>query len=247
MKRTLLLVLTAAAFAACSRQSFEQPAFGGLKGRASEVKMYHILPVDWRMANSSDTVMYINASAYDLLGNEIESVLMDSTGRIQSQAQSQFENGVCTHSIQRSASGRTVAEMRLVSSRKGLTVYEQKRADRTEHMEVKERKLFGRYTSVVTVDGKVTMKSTIRTDADGRPVEIITTDAAGNETIQKNTYSEDGNIIEKHVITENGNKDDVTTTKYVRFDKQGNWIEARTFNKVGMASENLVREIKYWQ
>ncbi len=246
LKRIALFGVLALSLAACSDQSYRQPLFGGMKGRVREVRMYHILPEEWRMNSIPDTVMYINVSAYDIYGNEILSVLMDSAGRIQSQAESMFENGVCVRSIQKNGANRTVAEMRLVSHENGLSVYDQKRGGRTERLEVREKKRFGKYTSRVTLDGRVSMVSTITTDASGLPVEVVTVDASGKETVQKNTYSADGDIIEKHILKENGTRDDVTTTQYVRFDEKGNWIEARTFNRIGMTNEYLLREIEYW-
>ncbi len=246
IRKIALFVALSLSFTACSRQGYVQPPFGGMKGRVREVRMYHIMPDEWRFNSITDTVMYINAAVYDIYGNEIMSALMDSAGRIQSQSESMFENGVCTSSCQKNAAGRTVAEMHLVLHKKGLTVYNQKRGGRTERLEVREMKRFGRYKSVVTLDGKQTMESTITANDAGLPVELVTVDASGKETIQKNTYSAGGDIIEKHILKENGTRDDVTTTEYIRFDENGNWIEAHTFNRIGMTNEYLIREIEYW-
>lgn len=246
-KRFVFFGALALLLTACSDQSYRQPPFGGMKGRVREVRMYHILPDEWRLNSIPDTIMYINASAYDVYGNEILSVLMDSAGRIQSQSESMFENGVCVQSAQKNGANRTVAEMRLVSHGNGLSVYDQKRSGRTGRMEVRETKRFGRYRSEVTLDGRISMVSTIKTDDRGLPVEIVTVDASGRETVQKNTYSADGNIIEKHILKENGTRDDVTTTEYLRFDSLGNWIEARVFNRIGMTNEYLIRDIEYWE
>lgn len=247
MKRIAFFGVMALLLTACSNQSYQQPPFGGMKGRVREVKMYHVRPDEWRLNSNPDTIMYINASVYDFYGNEILSVLMDSIGRIQSQAESMFEDGVCIRSTQKNGANRVVAEMRLVSHENGLSVYEQKRAGKTERMEVKETKRSGKYKSVVTLDGRTSMVSIITPNEKGLPVEITTIDASGKETVQKNTYSADGDIIEKHVLKENGTRDDVTTTKYIRFDSQGNWIEARTYNRIGMTNEYLIREIEYWE
>ncbi len=247
IRKIALFGVLALSFVACSRQGYVQPPFGGMKGRVREVRMYHIMPDEWRLNSITDTVMYINATVYDIYGNEIMSVLMDSAGRMQSQTENMFENGVCISSTQKNGARRTVAEMHLVSHSKGLTVYNQKRAGRTERLEVRERKRFGKYTSVVALDGKTTMESTITANDAGLPVEIVTVDASGKETVQKNTYSADGDIVEKHILKENGTRDDVTTTEYIRFDEKGNWIEAHTFNRIGMTNEFLIREIEYWE
>ena len=246
MRRLSLLAILTLVLGACTRQGFQQPPFGGMKGQVQEVTVYHITPPDWRTGNGNDSLMFIIASAYDTEGNEICSVRMDSDGRIQSQAESMFENGVCIRSTNENGAHKVLGRLELVSHEKGLLVYDSYSGSKVSHMEVRERKLFRKYRSTVTNDGKVTMTSIIKTDAQGRPVSISSTDASGKEIIEENVFSSDGDIIEKHVKAAGTTLDDITRTEYTAFDDHGNWIEARTYNKIRMAREILRREIKYW-
>lgn len=244
MKHIIRLTVIAVSFAACSRQGYHQAPFGGMKGQVQEAVIYHIMPPDWR--TSHDSLMYISASAYDIEGNEICSVLMDSLGRIQSQAESIFENGICVRSTQKAGVHRVIAQIDLKSAKKGRLIYSKKTGNKTTTLEIRERRCFKSFKSTVWENGKCTTTSTIKTDAGNRPVQVSTTDASGQEILEENTFSEEGDIVEKHVKTVGTNRDDVTTTEYVRFDDHGNWIEARTYNKIHMAREILRREIKYW-
>jgi len=244
MKHIIRLAVIAVSFSACSRQGYHQAAFGGMKGQVQEAVIYHIMPPDWR--TSHDSLMYISASAYDIEGNEIYSVLMDSLGRIQSQAESMFEKGICIRSTQKSGAHKVIAQIDLESAGKGRLTYSKKTGNKSTTMEIKERRWFKRYKSTVWEDGQCTTASIIKTDANNRPVQVSTTDMYGQEILEENTFSEAGDIVEKHVRTVGTNRDDVTTTEYTKFDDKGNWIEARTYNKIHMAREILRREIKYW-
>lgn len=244
MKRTACLLAFAALVCSCGEQSYRQPAFGGMKGRVQEVTIHHIMPEGWREDDSGSGLMYTNASAYDIDGNEICSALLDSTGHIQSQAESLFENGVCIRSTQK-AGNRTIATLDLVSKDKNVLTYNKRVQGKPTVMKVTEKKRGRKYTSTVTEDGKVTTVSVITTDAQGQPISVSTTDAQGKEILETNTFK-GGNIIEKHIKKVGTTLESVIYTDYTQFDAQGNWTEARTYNKIHMAEEILRREIKYW-
>lgn len=244
MKRTAFLLACAALVCSCGEQSYRQPAFGGMKGRVQEVTVYHIMPEGWRTDTIGSGLMYMNASAYDIEGNEICSALLDSTGHIQSQAESLFENGVCVRSTQK-AGNRTIATLDLVSKDKNTLTYNKKVQGKASVMKVAEKRRGRKYTSTVTEDGKVTTVSVITTDAENQPISVSTTDEQGKEILEINTYK-DGNIVEKHIKKVGTTLESVIYTQYTVFDAQGNWTEARTYNKIHMAEEIIRREIKYW-
>ena len=241
----LTVVALSTVFVSCGSR-YQEPLFGGMNGRVQKVTVWHLMPEVWHANERGTDVMYMNASGYDVNGYEICSALMDTAGRVQTEAESLFENGVCVRSIQKGG-GRVMARINLVSSKRGTLEYKKEENGRVVQMVVKESSFGRKHKSVVTEDGKTTTISVIQTDSKGYPVKITVTDPqTGEEVIQTNTYDEKNNIIEKHVSVKGEEKDEITYTEYFDFDEKGNWKEARTFNRNRLPVEVLVREIEYW-
>lgn len=232
----------------CGAGRYKVPPFGGMNGRIQKVTTKHLMAEVWTVNNLRTPVMYMNSSVYDIDGNEICSALMDSAGRIQTEAESLFENGVCVRSAQR-AGGRTIAHLSLVSEKKGVLEYNKETEGRIVRMTVRESGWGRKHKSVVTEDGKVTMESIILTDGKGHPIEVTTIEPlTGRKTVEKNILDKDYNVIEKHITTYTDGKSEerITYIDYFGSDKYGNWIEARTYNDFRLPDEIIVREIEYW-
>jgi len=256
MKRTgfcltlILAVVCSAMISSCGREYKEQP-FGGLNGRVQTVKVWHMMPEVWHANNRGTDVMYVNTTVYDIYGHEIYSAVMDSGLRVQAEAESLFENDVCVRSTQRSG-GRVIARINKVPGGKRVLEYNKEVNGRMIRMSVKETSIGRRHKSVVTEDGVVTTISIIKTDREGYPVKIsITEPQTGKKTLETNIFDENHNVIEKHTYTNMGENDEeenlITYTKYGDMDEHGNWINCRTFNKVHLPVEVLIREIEYWE
>lgn len=241
--------LCPAMLSSCSK--YNEMPFGGMNGKVQKVTVTHIMPEVWHANNRGSDIMYINTSVYDVEGNEIYSAVQDSAYRFVSQAESLFDNGVCIRSTQK-AGNRVVAQINLMSKKRGTFEYNKEINGRLVRMTVKESSFGRRYKSVVTEDGKVTTISVIQTDRKGFPVKItISEPLSGKKTVETNVFDENYNVVEKHVYTnmgETGKEEDNTTYfKYGDLDEHGNWTVCRTYNKIHLPAEILVREIDYWE
>jgi len=246
----IIVAVCSVMISSCGRTYKDQP-FGGMNGKVQTAKVWHLMPEVWHANNRGTDVMYINTSVYDIYGNEIYSAVMDSAKRIQAEAESLFENTVCIRSTQRSG-GRTVAKISLISHNRGTFEYNKEVNGRIVRMSVKEKSFLRRHKSVVTEDGVVTTISVIKTDRDGYPVKItISEPQTGRKTVETNVFDENHNVIEKHMHTNMGQdgkeEDQVTYTQYGDVDDHGNWLNCRTFNKIHLPVEVLVRELDYWE
>ena len=85
---------------------FKEKPFGGLNGRVQKVTVYHLMPEVWHANLSGTDVMNINTTVYDVYGNEIYSVTMDSAERVQVETESLYEDGVSIRSSQKSGGHR---------------------------------------------------------------------------------------------------------------------------------------------
>ena len=121
---SLLILLTGciSVFSSCGGNHYQEKPFDGMKGRVQKVTVWHLMPELWYAGNKGTDVMYVNVSIYDVYGYEVCSALMDSAERIQSETESLFENGVCKRSTTK-AGGRTLAQMNLVSEKRGTLEY----------------------------------------------------------------------------------------------------------------------------
>lgn len=244
--RFILSMAVAVILVSCSR-SYKEPSFGGLNGRVQEVTTSHRMPQMWFAGNHGTDVMYMNKSVYDINGFEICSAVMDSIGRVQSEAESLFENGLCLRSVQR-AGGKVLARLTLVTAENGLMEYSKEINGRIIRMVVRESRFGCRFKSVVTEDGTIVTESLIRTDIKGNPVYVRVMDhPTGLITEERNTFDKNHNIVEKHITRNDGSKEEVVYTEYFEFDEDGNWTEARTFNSYRFPVEVINREIKYWE
>lgn len=245
MKR-LLFSLSVLLLAASCSNTYKVLPFGGMNGKVESVITTHIMPEVWQAGRKKTDVMYTNSLAYDPFGNEICSELRDSTGKVQIETENIFQNGICVLSTQTSEN-MISSQIRFVE-KKGRTMKYISRSDgKSCHMDVRERSLGRSSRSAVSEDGKVVSISVIRTDMDGYPVSVRITDReTGVTTVEKNTYDGKHNIIEKHSTSSDSQKEEITYTDYLNFDENGNWTEARTYNKYRLPVEILVREIKYW-
>lgn len=246
----ILTVICIAVMTSCGGRYKELP-YGGMNGRVQKVTIWHLMPEMWYAGNHGSDIMYINTSIYDVYGNEICSAVMDSAERVQAEAESLFENGVCVRSTQKAGS-RTIASLYLRSQKRGTLEYSKEMNGRVVRMVVKESSFGRRHKSVVTEDGKVTTISIIKTDRQGYPVNItITEPQTGNKTVETNVFDDHHNVIEKHLITHNGEngKDEevITFTEYGDVDDHGNWKDCRTYNEFRLPVEVLVREFEYWE
>ena len=246
----ILAAVCSAMLSSCGSAYKDQP-FGGMNGKVQTAKVWHIRPEVWQVNNRGTAVMYVNSSVYDIYGNEIYSATMDSAQHIQTEAESLFENAVSTRSTLR-AGGRVIARISLTSQDKGRLEYNKEVNGRIVRMSVKKSSFLGRHKSVVTEDGVVTEIRVIKTDRDGYPVKITVTEPkTGRETVQTNVFDQNHNVIEKHMHTnmgENGREEtQITYCEYSEFDDHGNWTQCRTFNKIHLPAEILVRELEYWE
>lgn len=245
----IILSVCISVLSSCSGRYQEKP-FDGMKGRVQKVTVWHLMPELWYAGNKGTDVMYVNVSIYDVYGYEVCSALMDSAERIQSETESLFENGVCKRSTTK-AGGRTLAQMNLVSEKRGTLEYSMEQNGRRFRMTVKQSSIGRHHKSVITEDGKVVTISTIRTDRLGNPVKVTEKEPqTGKKTVETNMYDENQNIIEKHITTwnEEGEKEEnIVYTKYGDLDEHGNWKDARTYNQYGFPEEVLVREFEYWE
>ena len=252
LSKTNLLMIPAfvclAILTSCGSGRYKVQPFGGMNGRVQKVTTKHLMAEVWAANNPRTPVMKMISSVYDTEGNEICSALMDSAGRILSEAESLFENGVCIRSAMR-AGGRTIAHLSLVSENRGVLEYNKEIDGRIVRMTVRESGLGRRHKSVVTEDGKVTKESITLTDRKGHPIEVTTIEPlTGKKTVEKNILDKDFNVIEKHVTTliDGKTEERITYIEYFAPDKNGNWTEARTYNDFRMPDEIILREFEYW-
>ena len=221
-----------------------------MKGRVQKVTVWHLMPELWYAGNKGTDVMYVIVSIYDVYGYEVCSARLDSAERVQSETENLFENGVCKRSTTK-AGGRTLAQMNLVSEKKGTLEYSKELNGRRVRMTVKQTSIGRRHKSVIAEDGKVVTISVMRTDGSGNPVKVTEKEPqTGKKTVQTNIYDENQNIIEKHITTwnEEGEKEEnIVYIKYGDLDEHGNWKDARTYNQYGFPEEVLVREFEYWE
>ena len=241
----LAIIVFTSVMSSCG-SGYQEIPFGGMKGRVQKVTLTHKEPEAWHAGNSRTDVMYIEASAYDVNGNEICSAHMDSAGIMLGEAESLFEKGVCVRSTQKSGN-RIIARLNLVSHKKNMLNYKKEVLGDVVNMTVKKSSFGRKHKSVVIEDGKTVTISIIKTDRSGYPIEIKETfPQTGFEAHQLNVYDEKHNLIEKHVTTTEEKDEEIIYTVYSVFDERGNWLEARTFNRSYLPVEVLVREIEYW-
>ena len=219
-----------------------------MKGKVQKVTVWHHMPEVWRVNTQGEDIMSIDALAYDIYGNEICSARMDSTGQIESEAESLFENGVSIRST-RKAGNRMIARLDLISNKGNKLEYRKESNGQVVTMTVKKSSFFRKHKSVVSENGTVITIRTIKTDRDGYPVMITTDDPrTGSKTVETNILDERHNVKEKHsVVDGNEKEEEITYIEYRDFDEQGNWREARTFNRFKLPVEVLLREIEYWK
>lgn len=249
MRKSIILAVLSVTLLSCNR-SYQEPPFGGMKGRVEKVTEYHKMAEVWFAGRTGTDVMYMNASVYDINGHEIASAVMDSIGRIQAEAESVFENNVCIRSTQRSG-GRTIVQINFMERKGHDILYDKILGNSIINMVVNESSFLRRYKSLVSENGQATSSSTIRVNRKGMPVKVDIFDLkAGTSSHEKNKYDRKNNLIEKHIVRKDASgkeTQEVVYTKYARFDDHGNWTEARTFNKNRLPVEVINREIVYWQ
>ena len=241
----LAVTVIASVMSSCG-SGYQEIPFGAMKGRVQKVTVIHKEPEMWHGNRRYSDVMSMEASAYDINGNEICSAKMDSAGIVLGEAESLFDKGVCIRSTQKSGN-RVIARLNLVSHTKRTLEYNKEVLGKSVRMVVKKSSFGRRHKSVVIEDGKTVTISVIKTDRKGYPVEIKETHPqTGFEAHQLNIYDKDYNLIEKHVTTSDEETEEIIYTKYIDFDEKGNWIKARTSNRNHLPVENLEREIEYW-
>jgi hypothetical protein len=249
MKKNAFLLVLFMTLISCGRSYHELP-FGGMNGKVEKVTEYHIMPEIWFAGFKGTDVMYMNATAYDINGNEICSAVMDSIGRIQAEAENIFENDICVRSTQR-AGGRTIAQINFKERSGNRLVYDKIAGSKIIRMVVKENSFLRIFKSTVSEDGEKKMKNIIRINRHGYPVSVDVYDLqAGTSSHEKNTYDENNNLIEKCITrTDVAGKEklEMVYSQYLKFDEQGNWIEACTYNKNKLPVEVIRREIEYWK
>lgn len=246
----LLAVLCSLVMISCGSHYKEKP-FGGLNGRVQKVTVYQLMPELWHANFDGTDVMNIITSIYDVYGNEICSVTMDSAGRVQVETESLFQDGVCIRSSQKSGN-RTVATLNLMSKDGGTLVYNKEMNGRITRMKVKQSSFLRRHKSVVSENGAVTTVSIYKTNRQGYPVKITITDLQkGIKTVETNKFDANHNVVEKTIYTEyeadGSHEQRSVITEYGDLDEHGNWKDCRTFNEFRMPLEVLVREIEYWE
>ena len=233
----------------CNSHYQEKP-FDGMKGRVQKVTTWNIKPDVWQAGHKGNGVMLINVSIFDEYGNEICSAALDSTERVMNEVENLFEDGICIRSTNK-AGNRTIAQTNLISHKKGTFEFSKELNGRRTRLKVKQSSFWRKHKAVVEEDGKITTISIIRTDRDGYPREITTIDAlTGNKTVETNIFDENHNVTEKHlymIYSDGEEGEDITFYRYGEFDEHGNWKDVRTFNKIGLPQQELVREIEYWE
>ena len=225
---------------------YQEIPFGGMKGRVQKVTVIHKEPEMWHGNRAYSDVMSMEASAYDINGNEICSAQMDSAGIVLGEAESLFDKGVCIRSTQKSGN-RVIARLNLLSNTKRTLEYNKEVLGNTVRMVVKKSSFGRRHKTVVIEDGEIVNISIIKTDRKGYPIEVKEKHPqTGFEAYQLNIYDDNCNLIEKHVTTSDEKQEEIIYTKYSEFDEKGNWIKARTSNRNHLPVENLERVIEYW-
>lgn len=249
MKKSVVLALFLIIMVSCNRSYHELP-FGGMNGKVQKVTEYHKMPEMWFAGHTGTDVMYMNSAVYDDQGHEIASAVMDSLGRIQAEAESVFENDISIRSIQR-AGGRTLARLNFRERSGNTMLYDRIVDNKIINMTVQESFSFRKYKRVVSEEGVVTTTDIIRVNRKGYPVKVDVFDVkGGTSSHEKNKYDKKNNITEKSIIRMDvAGKEtfDTVYIKYTVFDEQGNWTEARTFNKNRLPVEVIARQIEYWQ
>ena len=240
-----VLAVVASVMSSCGN-GYQEIPFGGMKGRVQKVTVIHKEPEMWHGNRAYTDVMSMEASAYDINGNEICSAQMDSVGRVLGEAESLFDKGVCIRSTQKSGN-RVIARLNLLSNNKRTLEYNKEVLGNAVRMVVKKSSFGRRHKTVVIEDGKTVTISIIKTDRKGYPIEVKETHPqTGFEAYQLNVYDKDYNLIEKHVTTSDDETEEIIYTRYTEFDEKGNWLKARTANRNHLPVENLEREIEYW-
>lgn len=241
----VILAVMASVMSSCG-SGYQEIPFGGMKGRVQKVTVIHKEPEMWHGNRAYTDVMSMEASAYDINGNEICSAQMDSVGRVLAEAENLFEKSVCVRSTQKSGN-RVIARLNLLSHTKRTLEYNKEVLGNTVRMVVKKSSFGRRHKSVVIEDGKTAIISIIKTDRKGYPIEVKEKHPQnGFEAYQLNVYDDDYNLIEKHVTTSDEEKEEIIYTDYIEFDENGNWLKARTSNRNHLPVENLERVIEYW-
>ena len=242
-----ILAVVAISFVLSSCGSgYQEIPFGGMKGRVQKVTVIHKEPEMWHGNRAYSDVMSMEASAYDINGNEICSAQMDSVGRVLGEAESLFDKGVCIRSTQKSGN-RVIARLNLLSNNKRILEYNKEVLGNAVRMVVKKSSFGRRHKTVVIEDGKTVTISIIKTDRNGYPIKVKERNPqTGFEAYQFNVYDKDYNLIEKHITTSDEEKEEIIYTKFTEFDEKGNWIKARTANRNHLPVENLERVIEYW-
>lgn len=241
----VILAVIASVMSSCG-SGYQEIPFGGMKGRVQKVTVIHKEPEMWHGNRAYTDVMSMEASAYDINGNEICSAQMDSAGIVLGEAESLFDKGVCIRSTQKSGN-RVIARLNLLSNTKRTLEYNKEVLGNTVRMVVKKSSFGRRHKTEVIEDGKTVTISIIKTDRNGYPIKVKERNPqTGFEAYQFNVYDKDYNLIEKHVTTSDEETEEIIYTIYTEFDEKGNWLKARTANRNHLPVENLEREIEYW-
>ena len=244
--RLVAVMASAVVIMSCRGDGYQDLKFGGMNGRVQKVTVTHRAPEMWRAGVGIIDVMSIDALVYDINGYEICSALMDSVGNVESEVESQFEDGVCVRSTQK-VSGMVVARLSLLSKKKGELEYSKEIDGKMSRMTIRKSSFGRSFRTVIIEDGKTVSINMMRTDRKGYPVRVKEKDEQSGTVIrQKITYDENHNVIEKRVSMTGEEKDQVISTDYFDFDEYGNWTEARTYNRNNLPVEILQREIEYW-
>jgi len=244
MKRIFPIITLLLLLVSCNK-SYQDPPFGGMYGRVEKVTVTHHEPEVWHAGSKGTSVQFITASAYDMEGHEICSAVMDTIGRIKSEAENVFDGDICVRSVSK-VNGHIAVQLVFRSQKKNTLEYDKTSLGKTVRMSV-SKSSFGRtFKSVVSEDGKVISISKIKTDKQGFPLEISITENDVT-TVERNVFDERHNVIEKHKSTQGQEGEDITYIRYFDFDEHGNWREARAFNKNALPIEVMLREIEYWE
>ena len=189
-----VLAVVASVMSSCGN-GYQEIPFGGMKGRVQKVTVIHKEPEMWHGNRAYTDVMSMEASAYDINGNEICSAQMDSVGRVLGEAESLFDKGVCIRSTQKSGN-RVIARLNLLSNNKRTLEYNKEVLGNAVRMVVKKSSFGRRHKTVVIEDGKTVTISIIKTDRKGYPIEVKETHPqTGFEAYQLNVYDKDYNLI----------------------------------------------------
>jgi len=237
----VIAIASVCLLASCGSR-YQEPPFGGMNGRVQKVTITHMDPEMWH--TNYDRILFIGTSIYDINGNEICSANIDSTGRVLTESESLFENGVCVRST-RKAGNRVIGRLDLVSNGKNKLEYKKETNGQVVTMTIGKSSFGRRHKSKVSENGALTGISIIKTDRYGYPVKITTKDPrTGSTTVETNLLDDRHNVKEKHSFADG--KEDITYIEYRKFDEHGNWREARTFNRLKFPVEVLLRDIEYW-